>query len=79
MNCVPVEYVAYRFDSGKVCGLPNLFSDQKFIEKKTKKTLTYLLYWSHNIVDHVQSGRPQTTPAYKLNNFLLLYFSIAWD
>ena len=62
MNCVPVEYVTYRFDSGKVCGLPNLFSDQKFIEKN-KQTLTYLRYWSHNIVDHVQSGRPHSTPA----------------
>ena len=38
---------AYRFDSGTVCGLPDLFNDEKLFKELT---LTHLLYRSHNIV-----------------------------
>ena len=76
---VPVWYVAYGFDSGTVCGQPELFNDQKSL-KKTKKLIlivTHLLYRSHNIVDHVKSGKPHTIPTQngfcsKLIPFILL-------
>ena len=55
--------MAYRFDSGIVSALADLFTDQKSLAKQKKiiiLTLTHLLYRSHNIVDNIQSGMAHT-------------------
>ena len=38
---VPVWYVVKRFDFDRVCGLPDLFEDQKSLKKQTKKNLDH--------------------------------------
>ena len=40
---VPVWYVVKRFDFDRVCGLPDLFEDQKSLKNKQKKILTIAL------------------------------------
>ena len=48
MILVLVEYVAHCFHSGIVCGLPDLFNDQKSLKKQQKLLtliLTHLLFW----------------------------------
>ena len=59
--------MVYRFETGRACGLPDCIMIKNHFKKTIKLTLTltHLLYWSYNIADHVQYGRPRTIPAPK--------------
>ena len=59
---VPVWYVVKRFDFDRVCGLPDLFEDQKSLKNKQKKILTIALWWFFQKLLIAQVLKPKSKP-----------------